>query len=184
MKTIPMISAGALLALMAGAAFAQVPGEAPKVPASVPPTAGEIWAVTTVTDVVAARESTPKRERQQELGCFAPGEVTVAKAAEVKLPVEFRDKCWVASQRAEATRQQVKYACSDSTTAEAATRQNPDGSFGSQIVLNVPEKGGIAITRTMKKAPGKCDLSKVVAVPATPAVAPNFPPASGVVQPK
>ena len=99
----------------------------------------------------------------------------MAKAAEIKLPNEYRGKCWIASQRAEPMRQQVKYACSDSTTAETATRQNPDGSFGSQIVVNVPEKGGISITRTMRKAPGKCDLSKIAPVPAEPPPVPNFP---------
>ncbi|MEP7157341.1 MAG: hypothetical protein ABI905_16285 [Betaproteobacteria bacterium] len=175
MKIFRMILAGSLLSLTAISSLAQTRADAASTTnaaTSMPAKPGEIWAVTTVTDFVGARDTTPKREKQQELGCFAPGEVTVAKAAEIQLPIEFRGRCWIASQRAEPLRQQVKYACSDSTTAETATRQNPDGSFGSQIVVNVPEKGGISITRTMRKAPGKCDLSKLKAVPATPLALP------------
>lgn len=163
--------------------FAQSANERAKVSPS-PAGAGEIWVITTVTESASARDAAPKRERQQELGCFAPGAVSISTAADVKLPDEFKAKCWMADRRAEPLRQQVKYACGDGITAEAATRQQPDGTFGSQIVLNVPEKGGISITRTMRKSPGKCDLSKVGAIPPAQPKPPEVPAASAVAPPK
>ena len=39
-------------------------------------------------------------------------------------------------------------------------RREADGSYGSQMVVNIPEKGAISITRTMRKVPGTCDSSQ------------------------
>ena len=52
------------LALASAVTVAQAPDEPVKAPVAMPPRPGEIWAVTTVTEFVAARETTPKREKQ------------------------------------------------------------------------------------------------------------------------
>jgi len=144
---------------------------------------GEPWLVTTLYEFYGAKEREPsKRERKQSVVCARNGSIDVVSAANAELPADYKDQCWVSDRRAEPTRQQVKYACKDGTTAEAATRREQDGSFGSQIVMNVPDKGAISITRTMRKVAGVCDPDKAVlnipAPPKTPsAEPPRSPPA-------
>jgi len=144
---------------------------------------GEPWLVTTLYEFYGAKEREPsKRERKQSVVCARNGSIDVVSAANAELPADYKDQCWVSDRRAEPARQQIKYACKDGTTAEAATRREQDGSFGSQIVMNVPDKGAISITRTMRKVAGVCDPDKAVlnipAPPKTPsAEPPRSPPA-------
>ncbi len=139
---------------------------------------GEPWLVTTLYEFYGAKEREPsKRERKQSVVCARNGSIDVVSAANAELPADYKDQCWVSDRRAEPARQQIKYACKDGTTAEAATRREPDGSFGSQIVMNVPDKGAISITRTMRKVTGVCDPEKaVLSIPAPPKTPPAEPP--------
>jgi hypothetical protein len=92
------------------------------------------------------------------------------------LPDELTSKCWLSDKRTEALRQQTKYACNDGVSAEVATRQEADGSLGSQVVVNSPEKGGISVTRSMRRVAGACDPTikasppLQLSPPATPAI--------------
>ncbi len=65
-------------------------------------------------------------------------------------------KCWISESRKDANRAQVKMTCADGSTAEAATRTEPDGSFGYMLVFNIPEQGALAVTATSKKIADVC----------------------------
>jgi hypothetical protein len=141
---------------------------APKAPAA--PASGELWSVTTVQQFVGRKDLQPPRpENQQFAVCYPRGSVSISQVANAELPEELKKKCWLADQRTEPRRQQTKYACNDGTSAEVATRQETDGSFGSQYVVNFPDKGGVSVTRTMRRIPGVCEVSsKPPVVPALP----------------
>jgi hypothetical protein len=147
-------------------------------PASKARVPGELWSVSTVKEFSGSRLSEPaKRENQQYAVCYPRGTVGLESAANAELPEELSSKCWLSDKRTETNRQQTKYACRDGITAEIATRRELDGSFGSMVVVNLPDKGGIAVTRTMRRMQGSCDASvKPLAAPAQPA--PPLPPAS------
>ena len=122
---------------------------------------GELWNVTIVQEFFGLRDREPsKTERQQNLICYARGSVGVTSAADAELPADLKDKCWLSDKRTEPSRQQTKYACNDGMSAEVATRKEADGSFGSQVVINIPEKGGISVTRTMRRVAGACDPAR------------------------
>ena len=149
-------------------------GQAPS-PAAVR-TPGELWSVSTVQEFVGQKDRPPaKPERQQFAVCYPRGAVSLSTSASVELPEELKSKCWLADQRTEPRRQQTKYACNDGISAEVATLQEADGSFGSQYVVNFPEKGGVSVTRTMRRMQVVCDASVKPAKPAIPA-APPAPP--------
>ena len=134
-----------------------VPTEPPR-----PGAMGEPWTALTLYEYVNAGDSQPHtRNRTQRAVCVVPGKFGSSNATSTDLPDEYRDKCWVNDERAERNRTQVKYACNDGMTAEAATRREADGSFSSKFVINIPGKGGVAVTRTFRRTPGVCDLSKV-----------------------
>ena len=143
------------------ASFAQfAKDQLPLPPAAGPGVAGELWSVTTLQEFYGRGDREPsKRDRQQNLVCYARGAVGVGSAANAELPNELKDKCWLSDKRTEPLRQQTKYACNDGMSAEVATRQEADGSYGSQVVVNMPEQGGISVTRTMRRMPGVCDAS-------------------------
>ncbi len=164
MNGIWMILSASLLALMAADSFAQLaqPEKPPaRVEAPRPAAKGEPWTAITLYENVAAGDSQPTRRRTQRDVCVAPGKFASSNATSTDLPDEYRESCWVEDKRAERNRRQVKYACKDGMTAEAVVRREADGSFGSKFVINTPGKGGIAITRTFRRAFGVCDLSKV-----------------------
>ncbi len=176
------VTGAAALALAAvstfgAAAFAQSPKEQNAAPVdSRPPQAGELWSVSTVQEIYGPRDREPtKTDRLQHMICFGSGKVDINSAANADLPPELKDKCWLSDKRSDANRQQTKYACNDGTSAEVATRKEADGSYGSQVVVNVPEKGGIAVTRTMRRMPGGCDPSKLTANPPAPPASPARP---------
>ncbi len=138
------------------AQFAQSTGPLP--PATRPVAAGELWSVTTVREFHGLKDREPsKRDRQQNLVCYPRGTVSANSTANAELPDELKSKCWLSDKRTEALREQTKYACKDGMSAEVATRQEADGSLGSQVVVNSPEKGGISVTRTMRRVAGVCD---------------------------
>jgi hypothetical protein len=168
-----------VLASAGTASFAQFAKDQWPLPRMAGPAAsGELWSVTTLQEFQGTANREPsKRDRQQNLLCYARGTVNVNTAARAELPDELKDKCWLSDQRTEPHRQQTKYACNDGMSAEVATRQEADGSFGSQVVVNLPDKGGISVTRTMRRVPGACDPSvKAPIPPVTPAppVAPSI----------
>ena len=151
-------------------------GQAPLKPAARVP--GELWSVSTLQQFVGRNDLPPAPpERQQFAVCYPRGAVDINHAANAELPEALKERCWLADQRTEVRRQQTKYACSDGISAEVVTRQEPDGSFGSQYVVNYPEKGGVSVTRTMRRIPGVCDAS--VKTPVTPAPA-ALPPAGNI----
>ena len=96
------------------------------------------------------------------------GQSRSARRRRAELPEELKSKCGLADQRTEARWQQTKYACNDGISTEVATRQVADGSFGSQYVVNFPETGGIAVTRTLRRMPGVCDAGVKAAKPENP----------------
>ena len=147
-------------------------------PASKARVPGELWSVSTVKEFSGSSSGVPpKRENQQFAVCYPRGSVGLESAANAELPEELSSKCWLSDKRTEATRQQTKYTCRDGITAEIATRREVDGSFGSMVVVNLPDKGGIAVTRTMRRMQGTCDASvKLPVAPAQPA--PPMPPAT------
>lgn len=149
------------------AQFAQSTGPLP--PAPRPAATGELWSVTTVQEIYGPRDREPsKRDRKQSLVCHARGTVSVNSAANAELPDELKSNCWLSDKRTEALREQTKYACKDGMSAEVATRQEADGSLGSQVVVNSPEKGGISVTRTMRRVAGACDPT--IKPPVSPAL--------------
>lgn len=154
-----MVLALASVLSMAASAVAQAPKSEVSSPVIVVPAGGgELWNVTVVQEFYGLRDREPaKRDRQQQMICYARGAVGVNSAADAQLPADLKDKCWLSDKRTEPSRQQTKYACNDGMSAEVATRKEADGSFGSQVVVNIPEKGGISITRTMRRVPGACD---------------------------
>ena len=158
-------------------AFAQLARDPlPPPPAASAGGGGELWTVTTVKEFYGLRDREPsKRDRQQALLCYPRGTVGVSSAANAELPEELQSKCWLSDKRTEALRQQTKYACNDGMSAEVATRREADGSYGSQVVVNMPDKGGISVTRTMRRAPGGCDPSR--RTPGPPAQPPTDIPA-------
>lgn len=131
---------------------------------------GEPWHLIATYEYYGAKDrEASKRDRKESVICVPSGSMDVSSAANSELPAEFKGKCWVADKRAEPKRQQIKYACKNGTTAEAATRQEAEYSFGSQIVINVPEKGAISITRSLRRLSGVCDAEKaVLTAPAAP----------------
>jgi hypothetical protein len=133
-------------------------------------TKGEPWLSTTLSEYYGAKDREPsKRDRKQSVVCVTGGAPELTAATKAVLPPEFKDECWIKDSRDEPTRQQMKYGCKSGASAEAVTRREADGSFGSQIVVNIPEKGAISITRTMRKVPGTCDSNKAeLLVPAPP----------------
>ena len=127
-----------------------------------PGAAGEPWTALTLYEYVNAGDSQPHtRNRTQRAVCVVPGKFSLSNATSTDLPDEYRERCWVNDERTERNRAQVKYACNDGMTAEAATRRETDGSFSSKFVINIPGKGGVAVTRTFRRTAGVCDLSKV-----------------------
>ncbi len=141
---------------------------------------GELWSVSTTQESSGSRLGDPaKRDNQQFAVCYPRGTVGLDSVANAELPEELSSKCWLSDKRTEPNRQQTKYTCRDGITAEIATRREADGSFGSMVVVNLPDKGGIAVTRTMRRMQGTCDASVKRPVapqqPSTPA-----PPASAV----
>lgn len=150
--------------------------QGPAAPVATGVAAGELWTVTTLQEFYGKADREPsRRERQQNLLCYARGAVGVNSAANAELPDALKDKCWLSDKRTEALRQQTKYACNDGMSAEVATRQNSDGSYGSKVVVNMPEKGGISVTRTMRRMAGACDPSKKAPGPPVQPVPPATP---------
>lgn len=137
---------------------------------------GEPWLSTTVSEYYGAKDREPsKRDRKQSVVCVAGGAPELTAATKAVLPPEFKDECWIKDSRDEPSRQQIKYGCKSGASAEAVTRREADGSFGSQIVVNIPEKGAISITRTMRKVPGTCDSNKAELLVPTPPPKPTTP---------
>ena len=170
------------LSFAAAPAFARIAKGAESLsPLLKPRVVGELWRVTTRQEIYGPRDKEPsKRDWQENLVCYPRGVVSMNSAANADLPAELKDKCWLSDQRSEPHRQQTKYACNDGMSAEVATRREVDGSFGSQVVVSIPEKGGIFVTRTMRRVPGGCDPS--VKAPETP-VQPVPPPAPAIEAP-
>ena len=165
----------AMLTMAATESITQNAGGQVPSPAAVR-TPGELWSVSTVQEFVSPKDRPPsKPERQQFAVCYPRGTVTLSSSASVELPEELKGKCWLADQRTEARRQQTKFACNDGISAEVVTRQETDGSFGSQYVVNFPEKGGVSVTRTMRRMQGVCDAAVKPAKPANPTAPPAAP---------
>lgn len=137
---------------------------------------GEPWLSTTVSEYYGAKDREPsKRDRKQSIVCVTGGVPEVTAATKAVLPADIKDECWIKESRDETTRQQVKYGCKSGASAEAVTRREADGSVGSQMVVNIPEKGAISITRTMRKVPGTCDSNKADLLIPTPPPKPATP---------
>lgn len=180
MRSVPICLGGAafvVFAMLPFAGMAQVPANADAGVGAGSDAKGEPWTATTIYEYYGARDREPaKRERKQTMICAAPGKFDSSNAANAELPPEYKNNCWVNDKRVEMTRQQIKYTCKDGTTLEAVTRRDSDSSFGSQIVANVPKQGAVSITRSFRRAPGTCDVTKALPEVPVPSPAPAAPP--------
>lgn len=160
-----------LLALLAVGANAQTDG----VVTSAPAPASERWEVKTLVEYYGPKDRAPsKTNRETKTVCLKAGSVDMSAALNTELPAHLGRGCHVGEKRAEENRQQIKFACSNGATAEAATRREIDGSFSSQIVANLPQEWAISIQRNVRRVVGDCDPA--IALPAAPE--PPLPPAT------
>lgn len=131
---------------------------------------GERWQTVVKYEYYGARDAKPSRTTtQRDEKCLTP-ENKEAKQALIKLDTleKLKGKCDVLQQREEQGKQQLKLSCKDGTLAETVTIQRGDGSLGYMVTINMPGKGGIAVTGEVAKVPGGCDPEKIVMTPKTP----------------
>lgn len=140
--------------VLAAAAFAAAPAIAPAAD-------GEprgIWETTLKIESFGPRDTLPaKSATRVERECAnvrdKDAEALLKRSDELGA---LKGKCWITDSRKEPNRSQVKMTCSDGTTAEAATRTDPDGSLGYMVVFNIPDQGALSITARSKKIAEVC----------------------------
>lgn len=106
-----------------------------------------LWETVVRVDRFMTRDPKPDAtDRKKYTECLRPQDFKAsALLARSPLTQDLANKCWVASQREEARRSQVKWGCKDGTTAEIATRTENENRLGYQMVINSPDAGGLSI---------------------------------------